>query len=93
LGRTRTAAPSHAFLTVAGIVLVAVNLRASITAVGPIVDDIRADLGLSSASAGLLTTLPVLAFAGASPVAVPLSRRIGIERTLAGASGPSPAST
>jgi MFS transporter, CP family, cyanate transporter len=70
---------------VAGIVLVAVNLRASITAVGPIVDDIRADLGLSSAAAGLLTTLPVLAFAGASPIAVPLSRRIGIERTLAGA--------
>lgn len=65
--------------------LVAVNLRASITAVGPIVDDIRADLGLSSAAAGLLTTLPVLAFAGASPIAVPLSRRIGIERTLAGA--------
>jgi CP family cyanate transporter-like MFS transporter len=72
-------------LLVAGIVLVAVNLRASISAVGPIVSDIRADLGLSSASAGLLTTLPVLAFAGASPVAVPLSRRIGIERTLAGA--------
>ena len=65
--------------------VVAINLRASITAVGPIIDDIRADLGLSSAAAGLLTTLPVLAFAGASPVAVPLSRRIGIERTLAGA--------
>jgi MFS transporter, CP family, cyanate transporter len=70
---------------VVGIVLVAVNLRASITAVGPIIDDIRRDLGLSSAAAGLLTTLPVLAFGGASPIAGPLSRRIGIERTLAGA--------
>jgi CP family cyanate transporter-like MFS transporter len=70
---------------VAGIVLVAINLRASITAVGPIVDDIRSDLGLSSAAAGLLTTLPVLAFGGASPIAGPLSRRIGIERTLGGA--------
>jgi MFS transporter, CP family, cyanate transporter len=70
---------------VAGIVLVAINLRASITAVGPIVSDIRADLGLSNAAVGLLTTLPVLAFAGASPVAGPLSRRIGIERTLGGA--------
>jgi CP family cyanate transporter-like MFS transporter len=85
LGRTRSSAPAGAALTVAGIVLVAINLRASITAVGPIVDDIRGDLGLSSASAGLLTTLPVLAFAFASPVAGPLSRRIGIERTLAGA--------
>ena len=47
--------------------LVSINLRASITAVGPIVSDIRADLGLSNAAVGLLTTLPVLAFAGASP--------------------------
>jgi len=70
---------------VAGILLVAINLRASITAVGPIVSEIRADLGLSNAEAGLLTTLPVLAFAFASPVANPLSRRIGMERTLAGA--------
>jgi CP family cyanate transporter-like MFS transporter len=85
LGRTRTAAPSSSFLVVAGIVLVSINLRASITAVGPIVSDIRADLGLSNAAAGLLTTLPVLAFAGASPLAGPLARRIGIERTLGGA--------
>jgi CP family cyanate transporter-like MFS transporter len=70
---------------VAGIALVSINLRASITAVGPIVSDIRADLGLSNAAVGLLTTLPVLAFAGASPLAGPLARRIGIERTLGGA--------
>ena len=69
----------------AGIALVSINLRASITAVGPIVSDIRADLGLSNAAVGLLTTLPVLAFAGASPLAGPLARRIGIERTLGGA--------
>jgi MFS transporter, CP family, cyanate transporter len=85
LGRTRSVAPARPVLLATAIVLVAINLRASITAVGPIVSDIRADLGLSSASAGLLTTLPVLAFALASPVAGPLSRRIGIERTLAGA--------
>jgi CP family cyanate transporter-like MFS transporter len=85
LGRTRTAAPSSSFLVVAGIVLVSINLRASITAVGPVVSDIRADLGLSNPAVGLLTTLPVLAFAGASPLAGPLARRIGIERTLGGA--------
>jgi MFS transporter, CP family, cyanate transporter len=85
VGRTRSAAPARPVLLATAIVLVAINLRASITAVGPIVSDIRADLGLSSASAGLLTTLPVLAFALASPLAGPLSRRIGIERTLAGA--------
>ena len=85
MGRTRSAAPARPVLLATAIVLVAINLRASITAVGPIVSDIRADLGLSSASAGLLTTLPVLAFAVASPLAGPLSRKIGIERTLAGA--------
>ena len=85
MGRTRLAAPPHPALLAAAVVVVAINLRASITAVGPIVDDIRDDLGLSSAAAGLLTTLPVLAFAFASPVAGPLARRIGIERTLTGA--------
>jgi CP family cyanate transporter-like MFS transporter len=85
LGRTRVAAPPAPVLLAAAIVLVAINLRASITVVGPVVDELRADLGLSSAGAGLLTTLPVLAFAGASPIAGPLARRIGIERTLTGA--------
>ena len=85
MGRTRLAAPTHPAWLAAAVVVVAINLRASITAVGPIVDDIRDDLGLSSAGAGLLTTLPVLAFGFASPVAGPLARRIGIERTLAAA--------
>ena len=44
------------------IVLVALNLRPAITAVGPLLTDIRSGLGLSSATAGALTTLPVLCF-------------------------------
>lgn len=35
-------------LIVLGIVLIAINLRASITAVGPLIGAIRADTGLSS---------------------------------------------
>jgi MFS transporter, CP family, cyanate transporter len=87
VSRTRAAAPAVApeVLLVAGIALVAVNLRASITIVGPIVAEIRAGLGLSSAAAGLLTTLPVLAFGAGSPVAVRLARRVGVERTLTAA--------
>jgi MFS transporter, CP family, cyanate transporter len=87
VSRSRAAAPAVApeVLLVLGIALVAVNLRASITIVGPIVADIRDDLGLSSAAAGLLTTLPVLAFAVGSPFAVRIGRRVGVERTLAGA--------
>jgi MFS transporter, CP family, cyanate transporter len=62
--------------------LVAANLRPPITSVGPLVGDIRADTGMSSAAAGLLTTLPLLAFAGVSPLAAPFARRLGIERAV-----------
>src|SRR5882757_5311945 len=69
-------------LLLSGIVLMAVTLRAPITGVGPLLDTIRHDTGMSGAVAGVLTTLPVLAFAAASPVAPALARRIGIERSL-----------
>ena len=69
-------------LVIAGCMLIAANLRPPITSVGPLVGDIRADTGMSSAAAGLLTTLPLLAFAGVSPWAAPIARRIGIERAL-----------
>jgi CP family cyanate transporter-like MFS transporter len=62
--------------------LIAANLRPPITSVGPLVGDIRADTGMSSAAAGLVTTLPLLAFAGVSPWAARIARRVGIERAL-----------
>ncbi|RFU37590.1 MFS transporter [Actinomadura logoneensis] len=42
------------------IVLVAVNLRPALTAVGPLVGEIRDDLHLSGTAAGALTTLPLM---------------------------------
>ncbi|MEV5571010.1 MFS transporter [Spirillospora sp. NPDC052269] len=42
------------------IVLVAVNLRPALTAVGPLVGGIRDDLHLSGTAAGALTTLPLM---------------------------------
>lgn len=69
-------------LIVLGIVLIAINLRASITAVGPLIGAIRADTGLSSIMAGLLTALPLIAFAVLSPLAPKLARRFGMEYTL-----------
>jgi CP family cyanate transporter-like MFS transporter len=55
------------------------NLRAPIAAVGPVLDDLRADLGLSTSVAGLLTTLPVLCFGVAAILATKMARRIGEE--------------
>ena len=69
-------------LLLVAIVLVAVNLRFAITSVGPVVDDIRDDLGLSSAVAGLLTTTPLLALGLVAPFGPPLGRRFGPERVL-----------
>ena len=65
-----------------GIILIAANMRASITIVGPLLSEISRSYGLSGAEAGLLTALPVLAFAAFSPYAPRLSRRIGMERAL-----------
>lgn len=69
-------------LVLAGLLLVAANLRASITAVGPVLDTVRTDLGLSGMTASILISLPLVAFAVVSPLAPPLARRIGIERSL-----------
>ncbi|MGY1727327.1 MFS transporter [Geodermatophilus sp. SYSU D01062] len=64
-------------LLLAAVLLTALNLRGAIAAVGPVLDDVRADLGLSAAAAGLLTTLPVLCFALLAPAAAAAGRRVG----------------
>ncbi|PFG39467.1 CP family cyanate transporter-like MFS transporter [Georgenia soli] len=64
---------------VAGVVLVALSLRGPIVAPAPVIGDIRADLGLSATTAGLLTSLPVLCFALATPLATRVIRRAGAE--------------
>jgi len=67
---------------VAGIALIGANLRPTITVVGPLIEQIRADTGISAAVAGLLTTLPVLAFGLVAGLASILGRRLGIEAAL-----------
>jgi CP family cyanate transporter-like MFS transporter len=70
-------------LLVAAIVAVALNQRPAVVAVAPVLGDLRADTGLSSALAGLLTTLPVLCFGAFAPIAPRLARRIGLETAVA----------
>jgi len=72
----------RAGLLAVGILLLALNLRAAITSVGPLTGAIRGDTGISSGLAGLVTTLPLLAFGVLSPVVPRLARRFGTERTL-----------
>ncbi len=64
------------------IVLIACNLRAAITGVGSLVGMIQRDLSLSSTVSGLITTIPLLAFAAVSPLASGLAQKRGLGKTL-----------
>lgn len=69
-------------LLVVGIIFIAMNLRAPITSVGPVVSLIRDDLNVSNTVIGILTTIPLLAFGLLSPFAPKLARKLGMELTL-----------
>ena len=69
----------------AGMVLLALNLRPAAVSVGPVLAEVRAGLGMSAVSAGLLTSLPVLAFAVFGALAPALARLAGVHRVTLGA--------
>ncbi|ELP6520773.1 CynX/NimT family MFS transporter [Salmonella enterica] len=69
-------------LLIAGILMIATTLRVTFTGAAPLLETIRSDYGLSTAQTGLLTTLPLLAFALVSPLAAGIARRFGMERSL-----------
>lgn len=54
------------WINVAIVIIVAFNLRAPITAVGPIIDNIKNAYYLNSTLAGVLTSLPLIAFGSVS---------------------------
>lgn len=68
-----------------GVLLIAANLRAPITSLGPVLDQVQQYFALSAAAAGFLNALPLLMFACASPLAPWLTRRFGLEQALFGA--------
>ncbi|MFU8811840.1 MAG: CynX/NimT family MFS transporter [Balneolaceae bacterium] len=73
---------AHILFLIGAIAMISLNLRPSISAVGPLVFEIRAETGLSNTSLGLLTTLPILCF-GLFSVFTPLiTRKAGTEGTM-----------
>jgi CP family cyanate transporter-like MFS transporter len=74
--------PASPALLAVTIFLVALNLRAALAALPPLVRTIQDDLGLSGAAAGLLTTLPVLCMGVFAPVSQAVARRVGREATV-----------
>ncbi len=69
-------------LLTTAILIIAFNLRPGLAAVGPVVDFIRVDTGLSNALIGFLTTLPLLAFGVISMFTALFTNRWGIEMTM-----------
>ncbi len=65
-------------LLVVGILLLAANMRAPLTAVGAVAPIIEINAGLSKAAIGLLTTIPLISFSIASVLAILLIKNIGI---------------
>ena len=74
-----------AALIMAGIVLVAANLRLGVSATGALLDSLSSSLHLSAAVTSFLPSVWVLAFALGGFAGSPLARRFGIDRVLAAA--------
>ncbi|PLS24531.1 MFS transporter [Bifidobacterium imperatoris] len=64
------------------VFVVALNLRAPLTSVGPLLPRIGASEHLNATMQGLLGSLPILAFAVVSPMVHRAAERLGIERTV-----------
>jgi CP family cyanate transporter-like MFS transporter len=71
-------------LVLAGLILLSFNLRPAAVSVGPVLEEVRRGLDLSGPEAGLLTSLPVLAFAVFGALAPRLARAVGLHRAAAG---------
>ncbi|WP_299996398.1 CynX/NimT family MFS transporter [uncultured Cedecea sp.] len=73
---------THRLVMLAGILMIASTLRAPFTGIAPLLDMVRDSFSLTTAQIGLLTTIPLLAFALVSPFVAGISRRFGSEWTL-----------
>jgi CP family cyanate transporter-like MFS transporter len=76
------APPGGRVLALLGILLVAVNLRPLVNALGAVVPELQAATGLSGTASGVLLALPTLCFALVGFVAPALAGRLGTHRTV-----------
>lgn len=74
---------SKRWLALFAVLVLATCLRPAITAVGPLLPQISADLGLGEEALGLLGSIPLLCFAAGSPLVHLVTRRLGERATIA----------
>lgn len=72
----------HPYFLVATIIILGLCLRIPILSVSPLMDTITHELNLSAASAGWLSTIPVLCFGTVALAAPTLTRRWGMDTIL-----------
>lgn len=65
------------------IVFVAATLRAPLTSVGPVIDQIKHVMQINNSTAGILTTIPLLVFAIISPLVSKVVNKLTMSRTIA----------
>jgi len=65
----RSSAGRGGFLVLLAFLVLALNLRSPLTAISPVIGELRGDLGIGSAMASLLTSIPVLCFGLLTPLA------------------------
>lgn len=63
-----------------GILLLALNLRPAAVSVGPVLEEVVQGLGMGEVEAGVLTALPVIAFAVFGALAATAAARTGVHR-------------
>ncbi|HEX2902734.1 MAG TPA: MFS transporter [Jatrophihabitans sp.] len=68
---------------IAAIVLTGLTMRIAVTSVGSVLDDLQLGLHASSGIAGIITTLPVIAFAGMGFAGPALAHRFGEHQLVA----------
>lgn len=77
--------PASRALIVAAIVITGLTMRVAVTSVGAVLTDLEHGLRASSSAAGIITTLPVIAFAGIGFLGPKLAHRFGEHRLVAAA--------
>ena len=75
----------HATLVLVGLFVASLALRPQIIGVGPLLPQVKADLGISHTVEGLLSTIPVLCMGLFAPVAALLAARFGARYAIAAA--------
>lgn len=74
--------PGGGLLVLIAIILLAFNLRLSVNALGSLLPEIRADLGLSASAAGVLNAFPTIIFALVGLAAPAIAGFFGIHRAV-----------